>query len=274
MNKQEIIAVLKDLHKISGFRVSLHGADYSEIAAYPELKHEFCRTLQKNRAELEKCIACDKQSCKAALSIKDTHIYKCRFGMTEAISPLYNFGILTGFLVMGQVHEDKNAFLPTVRQTSERLGDPTLISCFEAIPTINGNMVKAYTKVLAICAQYLTMSNAISTERPTISQLVKKYVYDNYQNKISITDICEHIGCSKSTLMTSFKNETGMTVNDYITDFRLNEAVRMMGIGKMSIGEIAIKAGFSDQSYFSKVFSAKFHQSPREYIARRGYAEA
>ena len=46
MNKQEIIAVLKDLHKISGFRVSLHGADYSEIAAYPELKHEFCRTLQ------------------------------------------------------------------------------------------------------------------------------------------------------------------------------------------------------------------------------------
>ncbi len=273
MNKQEIISVLKELHKISGFRVSLHGADYSEIAAYPEMKHDFCRALQKNKAEFEKCIACDRHACKAALTTKDTYIYKCRFGMTEAISPLYNFGMLTGFLMMGQVHEDKNLFLPTVIQTAERLGDPTLITCFEEIPPISTNMVKTYTRVLKICAQYLTMSNAITTERPTISQLVKKYVYDNYQNKISIQDICQQIGCSKSTLMTTFKNETGMTVNDYITEYRLSEAVRMMSMGKMSIGEIAIKAGFADQSYFSKVFSSKFHQSPREYIARRSYAE-
>ena len=273
MNKQEIIAVLKELHKISGFRVSLHGADYSEIAAYPESKHDFCRTLQKSKAEHEKCIECDKRACKAALAIKDTYIYKCRFGMTEAISPLYNFGILTGFLMMGQVHEDKNIFIPAVKQTAERLADPSLLIHFEQIPPIRAEMVKTYTKVLTICAQYLTMSNAISSERPTISQLVKKYVYDNYQNKFSISDICQHIGCSKSTLMTSFKNETGETVNDYITDFRLNEAVRMMGIGTMSIGEIAIKAGFSDQSYFSKVFSAKYHLSPREYIQKRSYTE-
>ena len=273
MNKQEITAVLKELYKISGFRVSLHGADYSEIAAYPESKHDFCRALQRSRAEHEKCIECDKLACKSALAIKDTYIYKCRFGMTEAISPLYNFGVLTGFLIMGQVHEDKNSYLPIVRQTAERLGDPSLIPCFEQVPLIRGDMVKTYTKVLTICAQYLTMSNAISTERPTVSQLVKKYVYDNYQNKFSIKDICQHIGCSKSTLMTSFKNETGTTVNDYITAYRLNEAVRMMGIGNMNIGEIAIKAGFSDQSYFSKVFSAKYHVSPREYIQKRSYIE-
>ena len=120
MNKQEIISVLKELHKISGFRVSLHGADYSEIAAYPEMKHDFCRALQKNKAEFEKCIACDRQACKAALTTKDTYIYKCRFGMTEAISPLYNFGMLTGFLMMGQVHEDKSLFLPTVIQTKPK----------------------------------------------------------------------------------------------------------------------------------------------------------
>ena len=74
-------------------------------------------------------------------------------------------------------------------------------------------------------------------------------------------------------MMTSFKNETGTTVNDYITAYRLNEAVRMMRIGNMNIGEIAIKAGFSDQSYFSKVFSAKYHVSPREYIQKRSYIE-
>ncbi len=273
MDKQEIIAVLKELYKVSGFRVSLHGADYSEIAAYPESRHEFCRSLHKSKQEYEKCIECDRRACKTALAIKDTYLYKCRYGITEAVSPLYNFGTLAGFLMMGQVHEDKDTFLPSVKMAAERLYDPTLLIHFEQIPPIRTEIVRTYTKVLTICAQYLTMSMSLSNERPTLTQLVKKYVYDNYQSKISISDICQQIGCSRSTLMTTFKNETGTTVNDYITEFRLNEAVRMMSIGTMSIGEIAIKAGFSDQSYFSKVFSAKYSVSPREYIQKRIYQE-
>jgi hypothetical protein len=38
MNKTEIVTVLYELHKITGFRISLHGADYTEIAAFPESK--------------------------------------------------------------------------------------------------------------------------------------------------------------------------------------------------------------------------------------------
>ena len=57
MTKDEIISVLAELYKITGFRVSLHGADYSEIAAYPAEKREFCRMVHKNPSELEKCIA-------------------------------------------------------------------------------------------------------------------------------------------------------------------------------------------------------------------------
>ena len=51
MTKDEIISVLAELYKITGFRVSLHGADYSEIAAYPTEKREFCRMVHKNPEE-------------------------------------------------------------------------------------------------------------------------------------------------------------------------------------------------------------------------------
>ena len=89
MKKQEIISVLAELHKITGFRVSLHGADYSEIAAYPEKKSDFCRGVHESPEEYIACVSCDKAACREALARNDTYIYRCRYGFTEAISPLY-----------------------------------------------------------------------------------------------------------------------------------------------------------------------------------------
>ena len=51
MNKQEIVSVLAELNRITGFRVSLHGANYEEIAAYPEKLLPFCLRVQEEIGE-------------------------------------------------------------------------------------------------------------------------------------------------------------------------------------------------------------------------------
>lgn len=268
MTKEEIISVLSELYKITGFRVSLHGADYSEIAAYPSEKRSFCRMVHKNPEEYEKCIACDKAACKRALNEKSTHIYTCRYGFTEAVSPLYNFGTLTGFLMMGQIIEADSDGKPLHPETEniERLGNDAVSLVGEA-PLVDTDMVRSYVKIMTICAQYLTLSNAIPSTKQTVAEMAKKYIFDNFRSKITIADICDEIGCSKSTLITGFKREYGTTVNNYITEVRLNEAVNMLKSGERHIGEIASETGFSDQSYFSKVFSAKYGIPPSEYAA-------
>ncbi|MBQ7363520.1 MAG: PocR ligand-binding domain-containing protein [Clostridia bacterium] len=261
MKKQEIVSVLSELHKITGFRVSLHGADYSEIAAYPEKKSEFCRRVHELPEEYRACVACDKEACREALAKRDTHIYKCRYGFTEAVSPLYNFGTLTGFLMMGQVFEEGD------RARSFPLSDK-LDACLCDIPSVRSDMIRSYVKIMTICAQYLTLSNAIPNEKPTVAEMVKRFIHENFSEKIGIAEICREVGCSKSTLITCFKRAYGTTVNKYLTDVRLGEALRMLRGGDMSIGEIAEATGFSDQSYFSKVFSSKYGFPPSEYAAR------
>ena len=266
MTKEEIISVLAELYKITGFRVSLHGADYSEIAAYPAEKRSFCRMIHKNAKEYEKCIACDKAACKRALNEKRTHIYTCRYGFTEAVSPLYNFGTLTGFLMMGQVFETDAQGVPTsaLIKNIAPLGEE-MAALAKDTPFVSSDMIHSYVKIMTICAQYLTLSNAIPSTRQTVAQMTKKYIFDNYRSKITIADICDEIGCSKSTLITGFKKEYGTTVNSYITEVRLAEAINMMKAGERHIGKIASETGFSDQSYFSKVFSAKYGVPPSEY---------
>lgn len=270
MNKAEIVTVLYELHKITGFRVSLHGTDYEEIAAYPEEMLPFCARIHSIPGEHERCLECDRIACKKALDSKSTNIYNCRFGLTEAVSPLYNFGTLTGFLMMGQVAKsdvDRRSAkdrLAEIIRNAEAAADLS-----ERIPAVNSDMVSSYVKIMTICAQYLTLSNAIPSAKPTVAELAKRYISENVNKKICITDICNKLKCSKSTLLTTFKNKYGITVNTYITESKLEKAVHLLLEGDMTISEIATETGFSDQSYFSKVFSAKYGIPPSEYRAER-----
>ena len=83
--------------------------------------------------------------------------------------------------------------------------------------------------------------------------------------KITIKTICDEVGCSKTTLIASFKKEFGTTVNAAITEAKLDEAKKLLSTGKMSINEVAQATGFFDQSYFSKVFLTECGISPSEY---------
>ena len=267
MTKEEISSVLAHLHSITGFRVSLHGADYSEIAAYPKEKCSLCRLVHGIPSEYEKCVASDKTACRAAIDKRDTHIYKCRFGMTEAISPLYNFGTLTGYLVMGQVYEDKeNMTHHRDSLTDIGISDGPLDDALARIKRVDAAKVESFVKIMTICAQYLTLSRAIPTSKPSVAQLAKEYISGHFHRKITIPLICSEIGCSKSALITAFKREYGTTVNQYLTEVRLFEAVHLIENGEYTIGEIAEACGFADQSYFSKVFSARYGVPPSEYM--------
>ena len=265
MNKNEIIEVLRALHRITGFRVSLHGSSYEEIAAYPEEKCEFCRLVQSDRAELQKCIECDSRACRIALERKDTYIYKCRYGLTEAISPLYNFGQLTGFLMMGQTLTSKSDMQAAELLSGKKQATEGIASAISAIPITSGELVDSYVRIMTVCARYLTLSNAVASQIPSIVESAKRYIHDNFSEKISIGKLCLMLGCSKSTLIKLFKEECGITVGAYITEVRLAEAERLLSVSDTSMGEIARECGFCDQSYFSKVFVGRHGISPSDY---------
>lgn len=266
MKQSEIISVLKDLHRATGFRMSLHDKDFNEIAAYPRSVLPFCAYLHKNCEEYKKCRECDKESCRDTQDRHSAVIYKCRYGLTEAISPLYNFGTLSGFLMMGQVL-DENGDPEAITEALTRLfgNREEARKITSEIPRVSRDMTETYVRIMTLCARYLTISNAIPTNKPSIGEAAKKYVIENYDSKITIMDICKELRCSKSTLLSTFKRQFGITVGQFITAYRLGEAKRLLELGEQSINEIAHETGFYDQSYFSKVFSAECGKSPSEY---------
>ena len=270
MDKKEIVEVLRSLHRITGFRVSLHGASYEEIAAFPEEKCSFCRLVQRDREDLDRCIECDTFACKTALERRDTYIYKCRYGLTEAISPLYNFGQLTGFLMMGQTVDSKGDLKTTELLFNSRRPGEDATEVISEIPLTNRELIDSYVRIMTVCAKYLTLSNAVTVQRPTLTEEAKSYIRDNYDKKLSLGEICDHLACSKSTLVKVFREECGRTVGAYITDVRVAEAEQLLKNGRQSVSEIARITGFCDQSYFSKVFFARHGITPTDYRSSAG----
>ncbi len=266
MNREEIISVLKDLYEATNFRMSLHDNDFNEIAAYPESRLPFCALLHKNRDEFESCLKCDKEACREAQNKKNAIIYKCRHGLTEAISPLYNFGTLTGFLMMGQVGDealDKAQLKEKIAKLAS--SEKEALDAVNSVPKISRKMTETYVRIMTLCARFLTMTNAIPVKKLSLSEATKKYISENYSKKISIKELCYEFGCSKSTLLSTFKKQHGVTVGEFLTEYRLEKAKRLLDEGELSINEIAHATGFYDQSYFSKVFSKNCGISPSDY---------
>ena len=66
-----------------------------------------------------------------------------------------------------------------------------------------------------------------------------------------------------------FKKETGSTFINYLTDYRMKEALRLIDEEDEKTYIIAMKVGYADPNYFSYVFKKKYGMSPTKYKRTR-----
>ncbi len=97
------------------------------------------------------------------------------------------------------------------------------------------------------------------------------FIYRNYDKNISLLDIAESVNLSEGHLRKCFKSETGETVLDFLTAYRIERAKKMMEEGKDKINEISAKAGFASNQYFSYVFKKIEGITPGEYMKKNKY---
>jgi two-component system response regulator YesN len=96
--------------------------------------------------------------------------------------------------------------------------------------------------------------------------LVKEYIGTNFSNEgLSIKDISAHVHLSASYLCTIFKTQTGQTLNQYLTGFRIDRAKEMLRDPRNKVNQVAQEVGYADCNYFGKTFKKVVGLSPSEY---------
>ncbi len=114
--------------------------------------------------------------------------------------------------------------------------------------------------------------NAIKKMTPaqeTHVNLAAKYIMEHYKEPINVDSICNEIGFSKYYFCKLFKKQQGVTLHQYLTDYRIKNAKELLAYSKLSVNNIATHVGFKNALTFIRAFEKNVNMTPSEY--RRYY---
>ena len=116
--------------------------------------------------------------------------------------------------------------------------------------------------------------NAEQYSKPIVQCI--DYITSFFNTKVTLEDLSGVTGLSPNYLASLFKQETRMTVGEYLTKFRIDSACALLTQTDYDYLQIALSLGFCTQSYFTKVFREQTGATPRTYRLKhtdKGFTE-
>jgi len=120
-------------------------------------------------------------------------------------------------------------------------------------------------KLISIILEYIFSLNIDLVKGNLLSDKIIKYLYDNYQGEIKISNLSEIFNMSASRLAQIFKKYTSMTIIEYLNKIRINKALNLIRNTNIPITRIAFEIGYNDISYFNKTFKKIIGMTPSKY---------
>lgn len=104
------------------------------------------------------------------------------------------------------------------------------------------------------------------TDYSSAGEQVKNIIHKNPERFFSNKDLADRIGISLKGLETKFKAQFGITIHQYMLQFKIQQAkTDLTNFQEMPIKEIAYNLGFYDEYHFSRQFKSITGMSPRQY---------
>jgi len=96
-----------------------------------------------------------------------------------------------------------------------------------------------------------------------ITFYIQQHIYD--RRSLSLESIAEHFNMSKGHLSRYFKRQTGDTIKNFITRYKLEIIQTRLSFSDLTISEIAAELNFTDESHLNKVFKNFFGVTANQY---------
>jgi AraC family transcriptional regulator len=103
------------------------------------------------------------------------------------------------------------------------------------------------------------------TLSPMQVRRVREYIRTNLASDIGLVELAGQVNLSPHHFSMLFKHALGVPPHHYVLQERIHEAQRQLAMGRMSISQLALILGFSDQSHFSRAFRKMTGTTPKRY---------
>ena len=188
-------------------------------------------------------------------------------GVVDRVIGMYQSSKSTGQL--------KNACLLVISKLQLRFYDLDI-----SFLDTSGSLRKIWTKVIKSTSVneiqgllrelILSAIDAVNEKRKNIKSQktvdeVKKYITDNFEEPITVKDLAAELHYNPNYLNNLFKQITGSTILEYLTQYRINVAKDLLKNTDMRQADIAYRVGYKNEQYFKKLFQSSTGLAPKEY---------
>lgn len=259
--------------------VNIHGEEISERFNFTS----FCKKMRRDPELYSRCKMSDR--CGGLEASKDNKpcIYRCHAGLTDFSIPLIIAGNLVGFVLCGQVRVTNDVTMEDIQKVDQHwLTDLELQQAYENIPMVDFSKVMASADLLKLIVDncikkhlnFIVINDNASPEpdktKSTVAYDAKikkalRYIDSHFSEDLRLEDVAAHVYLSPYYFSKLFKKQLGIGFNAYVTQQRMNNAKQMLEHSDWSIASIAKNLGFSQTSYFCKVFRQTFQITPQMY---------
>jgi len=132
------------------------------------------------------------------------------------------------------------------------------------------NIIRSREKLKDIYGKRFSLES-LGVEAVSVDERFMQKLYDVLEKNISNPNLnlevfCQTIGISRANLYRKIKSITNLGANEFIRNFRLEMAAKLMKEAKLSVSDVYVEVGFNSVAYFSNCFKALYGISPSEYI--------
>ncbi len=253
-----------------------HIGFYDNIIRFPEHKHISCEIMYLHKGNIN--LICENKK----YELKDGMLYIIPSGLNHKISIIdptcykRTLVFLNPWLYSKEYYSDFIYNILIGITINEPIIAKDDFECHEYL-----NIIKKETEstdllsediIISVVTQLLAkilrntkfLSNNIKKPNKLVSD-VQRYLQENYEQQISISDIADKYFVSKFYLSHIFKEQTGMSPRQFLTFTRLSKAYNLLHDPDFSVSDIAEKCGFTSTSYMIKKFGEQYNISPNKF---------
>lgn len=264
-NLKRLDEVFKSYYTVTNCRVVIFDEEGTMIVSYPEQVCGICKVVRSFEEVDRRCREMDKSAFEKARKSRSICIYECELGLYEAVAPIMQDEKIIGYVMIGQLIDDKNKQRVVEKCLPYFSSRKELEYMIESSESLNFDKLRAGAVLISVCAEYLCLTKDLKRKQKHIFMVIKEYIAQNLGKKITVEMLCKEFGVSRTSLFKLFDDMEGVGVMESVNKMRMEQAREMLAQSDMPISEISEIVGVGDSNYFTRVFKKNSGITPLKY---------
>lgn len=260
--------VLGDFYLATGVNITLVDENFEPIRVTKYPVPDYCHAIKGQNPNYRPCHNSDMLLLKQCQAEKKLVMHLCHAGLLDVAVPILYEDNILGYIMFGQIKTDMDFSEVKEKILHLNLNLEEMEEYYGKLRYIDDEKIRSIASIAEILARYIMLENML---KPMLSLDIERttaYIQANLYRNLSIRDICSHTHLSASALYRQFHKHFGCTVSEYINARRVEKATEMLEKTMLSIDRISEQLGYTDATYFSRVFKQTMGIPPIQYRKR------